>query len=30
MFYKKYNGKKLQFNKENIMYIEKKNKSICI
>jgi predicted restriction endonuclease len=25
MFYKKYNGKQLQFTKENIMYIEKKN-----
>ena len=24
-FYKKYNGKQLQFTKENIMYIEKKN-----
>ena len=33
MFYKKYNGKKILFNKENIVYIEKKNnsnKNICI
>ena len=33
MFYKKYNGKKILFNKENIIYIEKKNnsnKNICI
>ena len=33
MFYKKYNGKKILFNKENILYIEKKNninKNICI
>ena len=31
--YKKYNGKKLSFNKDNIIYIEKKNnsnKNICI
>ena len=26
MFYKKYNGKKILFNKENIVYIKKKNK----
>ena len=31
-FYKKYNGKQIQLNKENIIYIEKKNnsnKTIC-
>jgi predicted restriction endonuclease len=27
-FYKKYNGKTIQFNKQNILYIEKKNNSI--
>ena len=26
-FYKKYNGKQIQLNKENIIYIEKKNNS---
>jgi len=33
MFYNKYNGKKILFNKENIVYIEKKNnsnKKLCI
>ena len=33
MFYRKYNSKKILFNKENILYIEKKNnsnKNICI
>jgi hypothetical protein len=33
MFYKKYNGNQILFNKENILYIEKKNnsnKNICI
>ena len=33
IFYKKYNGKKILFNKENIEYIKKKNnynKKLCI
>ena len=29
-FYKKYNGKQIQFNKENLLYLERKNNVKCL